>query len=548
MKKLILCLAFALSLLNISAAVPQGYYNSLDGKADGQLKTAIWQLVHKFTLISSYQDLPKYFQKTDVYPNSKRWWDMYSDIPLYAPSFSGLNREHSFPKSWWGGSTTVSAYVDLNHLYPSEASANMAKSNWPLGVVDRSKKMVFENGITTVGVPMPGQGGGAKSVFEPADEYKGDFARTYFYMATCYQDLTWSYTYMVSQNLYPTLNPWAVNLLMEWHRQDPVSQKEIMRNEEVYKVQSNRNPFIDMPELAEYLWGQKKGQPFTPGSVIVPVGDPILTAPTSGMELEFGQVAEGKTASARLFVQGKNITGSVSNFIYGDDASYFTASTDKIPAELACSEDGYWLTVNYKPTKLGLHTANMLFEWGAGSRVVVLRGECLEAPVLTACTALPATNITADSYTANWTAPAGEVIDYFEVTRTRYIGGEPMVEVLLAEDNYLEITDFGGSDSESYSVQSVRLGSKSPMSNVIFVERSGVTGVGNFEPLTVYGFDGMVRFVCSAPQADCRIYDATGRLVLAIPEIAPNDEAILNPGVYFVTTAVHPQPIKLVVR
>ncbi len=85
---------------------------------------------------------------------------MYSDIPLYTNSFSGLNREHSLPKSWWGGSTTTPAYIDLNHLYPSEAAANIAKSNYPLGEV--SGKPTFENGITTVGSPVSGQGGGAR--------------------------------------------------------------------------------------------------------------------------------------------------------------------------------------------------------------------------------------------------------------------------------------------------------------------------------------------------------------------------------------------------
>ncbi len=176
------------------ADVPASYYSSLNGKKDAELKNAIYGIIHNFTRISSYQDLPKYFQTTDVYPESSRWWDMYSDIPLYAPSFSGLNREHSFPKSWWGGSTEVGAYVDLNHLYPSEMKANTAKSNFPLGTVDMSSNVSFDNGICKVGYPVNGQGGGAQKVFEPDDQYKGDFARTYFYMVTCYQDLTWKYT------------------------------------------------------------------------------------------------------------------------------------------------------------------------------------------------------------------------------------------------------------------------------------------------------------------------------------------------------------------
>lgn len=118
----------------------------------------------------------------------------------------------------------------------------------------------FDNGVSKIGYPVSGQGGGAQYVYEPADEYKGDFARTYFYMVTCYQNLTWNSTWMLQQNDYPTLNSWAVNLLLQWHRDDPVSQKEVDRNEVVYGYQNNRNPFIDFPDLAEYIWGNKVGR------------------------------------------------------------------------------------------------------------------------------------------------------------------------------------------------------------------------------------------------------------------------------------------------
>ena len=189
--------------------IPAGYYSGIDGKKGAELKTAVRDAIYNRTEVSNitsfYNALPQCFQRTDVYPESSRWWDMYSDIPYYVPTFSGvLQREHSLPKSWWGGSTTIPAYIDLNHLYPAEAAANQAKLNYPLGTVDMSYTPQFDNGVSKVGYAVTGQGGGAKYVFEPADEYKGDFARTYFYMATCYQDLTWKYTYMLSNNTYPT--------------------------------------------------------------------------------------------------------------------------------------------------------------------------------------------------------------------------------------------------------------------------------------------------------------------------------------------------------
>ncbi len=539
-------LAFA-SFSSMMADAPAGYYSTLNGKSEAELKTAVHNLIRNFTLISSYSALPSYFQKTDVYPNSRRWWDMYSDIPLYAPSFNGLNREHSFPKSWWGGSTSVSAYVDLNHLYPSEMKANSAKSNYPLGEVDMGKAS-FNNGVCYVGPGVRGQGGGAANVFEPNEEYKGDFARTYFYMVTCYQNLKWKYTYMVEQNTYPTLSPWAISLLMKWHREDPVSEKERDRNDEVYKIQGNRNPFIDMPELAEYLWGTKKGEKFTPGGVVVePVGEPELVAPTKGMELQFGQVALGKSYTSQVFVKTKNVK-STDVAIYSGDNSMFVASAKKVDGSKSNADDGYWLPIQYKPTALGEHTSKVVFDWGDGSRAVVLRGECLPVPVLTACTATAPSDIQPDRYTANWTAPSGEVIDYYMVTRTRYVGGNTYEEKLPAENTSLEITGFDESDSEAYYVESVRLETYSPKSNVVFVNHSGITGVEADEPLVVRGYDGFIRFDCAAPQTGCRIFDMSGREVRFIGEIEFNLDVEMPAGVYLITTDRHSTPVKVIVR
>lgn len=551
MKKAFIVLSIMLTaVLGSVAQAPDGYYNSLKGKKDGELKTAIYQLVHNFTKVSSYSDLPQYFMRTDLYPNSMRWWDMYSADFLYAPSFKGLNREHSFPKSWWGGSTTVSAYVDLNHLYPSEAAANMAKSNYPLGTVDRSSKIQFQNGVTTVGYPVAGQGGGAGFVFEPDDEFKGDFARTYFYMVTCYQDLTWKYTYMVSQNLYPTLNSWSANLLMKWHREDPVSEKETLRNEAVYMIQNNRNPFIDHPELAEYLWGNRTGQTFEPGTSSEPAGTPNLITPVQDMSLEFGQVALGKSATAQLFFRGENLRGSLDIVVYGTNSAYFKSASSSIRASLVNAVDGYWLNVTYTPTELGQHTARLLVSEGGieGSRGIELRGECLPEPTLTAPTATAASDITAGSYTANWTVPDNEVVDYWIVTRTRYSGGSSTAEEVIAEESYLVVDDFDLSDSESYSVQSVRLGFRSPMSNVIFVDHAGISGVETDQPLSIMSLEGCLRFQLSQPQTGVRIYDPAGRLLQYIPEVCNNDEVQLPQGIYLVVTDQSHTPLRAIVR
>ena len=543
-----------LSLLVLAAGAraeaPQGYYKSLDGLSEAELKNAVYELIHNFTRVSSYSALPSYFQRTDVYPDSKRWWDMYSDIPLYAPSFTGLNREHSFPKSWWGGSTSVGAYVDLNHLYPSEAAANMAKSNYPLGELAPAEKPKFDNGISKVGYPSTGQGGGCQWVFEPDDEYKGDFARTYFYMATCYQDLTWKYTYMVSQNLYPTLTGWAAKMLIDWHRRDPVSDKEMNRNDVVYSIQNNRNPFIDHPELAEYLWGDKVGQVFKVNDA-PPAGDPELITPTQGMSLDFGQVAVGSTTTSELYFKGQNLTGPLDLVLSGTDRAMFSIPSSSLSASLVNSNDGTRVIVTYKPSSTGLHSARLIISDGGltGSRGIALIGECLPVPTLSACTATAPTDITSTTYRANWTVPSGDVVDYWVISRTRYNRGEAVLEEVLAEAPGTIIEDFDQSESESYAVQSVRLGYRSPMSNVVFVSHSGISGVTTADAtLIVRGFQGLMRFNTPMPHTGVCVYDVSGALMLYLDEVEDNTDIEFPAGIYFVKSNECGTPVKVAVQ
>lgn len=533
----------------ISAAIPAGYYTPLNGKSESELKTAIHNLVYNHTLVSSYNNLPQYFQTTDVYPDgSKRWWDMYSDIPLYAPLFSGLNREHSLPKSWWGGSTSTPAYTDLNHLYPSEAKANMAKSNYPLGIV--SGTPTFDNGIAKVGYPVTGQGGGAEKVFEPSPQYRGDFARTYFYMVCCYQNLHWKYTYMMDNNIYPTLTPWAINLLMEWHRNDPVSQKEIDRNEQVYKYQNNRNPFIDYPDLAEYLWGNKKGLVFNESTAVVPGGEPTLITPVQGMELDFGQCVVGKSVTRYLLFRGENLRGSLSLVLSRNDKAMFSLESSSLSTSRVNTASGYEFKVTYTPTSEGTHTTRLIVSDGgiSGSLGVGFRGEGCPEPVLTAPVALPASDITDNTYRANWEIPEGEVIDYYVVTRTRIKNGTSSTETMVAEENYLDIDDFAESTSEMYTVQSCRLDVLSPVSNSIMVTHAGVEGVEVIEGLGTAYHPGGVRFVCGDSHTNGRVIDMSGREIMQLPVIE-NDMTIELPlGVYIILTDQQRIPLKVYVR
>ena len=277
MKRFLAVAAGILMLFPLSADYKDNYYSPMDGTSRAALKEAAKQSAASHTRLG-YSDLPSYWQYTDIYPElhegSPRWWDMYSsEIYLILSSqtarqsFSahGMQREHSTPKSWWKEGNDVEytpAYTDLWNLYPSDGSANNAKSNYPPGECNEAK-IYFDNGITRVGAPADGQGYGWSRVFEPADEYKGDFARSYFYMATVYDDLRWTGTAIFANEQWPTIIPWAMDVLLAWSRQDPVSQKEIDRNDAVEQQQGNRNPFIDFPELAEYIWGCRTADTFS---------------------------------------------------------------------------------------------------------------------------------------------------------------------------------------------------------------------------------------------------------------------------------------------
>ena len=188
---------------------------------------------------------------------------MYSDhIRYFNPekptaSVAEFDIEHMLPKSWWGGDVNP-AYCDLYHLVPGDYSANRSKSNHAPGIPSDT---TFWNGSFATG---SGAAYGLQKVFCPADEYKGDFARAYFYIATCYGDsLQWIESgepgMAMTNDSWQEFRPWLRDLLLQWHRSDPVSQKELDRAIQVNKIQGNRNPFIDYPELVEYIWGNKQG-------------------------------------------------------------------------------------------------------------------------------------------------------------------------------------------------------------------------------------------------------------------------------------------------
>ena len=545
-----LVLMAALTCLGASAAIPDGYYSSLNGKSGQALKDAIHELAIRHTTLS-YGSLWAYFAETDCRDDdNSKVWDMYSDKTYYfrggTSGVYGMHKEHSMPKSWWGGydeTQGYAGYTDINHLYPSDGDANMAKSNHPLGEVSTAS---FDNGVTKVGSPKTGQGGGSNSVFEPDDRYKGDFARTYFYMACAYQNYTWKYTYMLTNNSWKSLNDWSIDLLCRWARNDAVSDKEVSRNDAVQKHQNNRNPFIDFPELFEYIWGNRQGEVFyVDDTNPQPVydGDPELITPTQGTVLDFGEVAIGKSLDYVLYIKGRGLNNPLSLQLYRYDYEMFNISVTTVSRTAANSAEGYPLTITYTPTALGEHTTRLLISDGGltGSVGVELRARCVPVPTLSTLTALPASGINGTNYTANWQA-ANEQVDYYIITRTVYSNdnNEVTTETFTTgsgqETSYV-FTDRRPGETHTYSVQSYRLGYLSEPSNVITLDASGITGIEADKPLQVLAVDGGILVKCSESVGRASIYNIAGQEVKRIDNLKDDMVIELPRGIYVLKTS-----------
>lgn len=296
------------------AAIPDGYYDGVNGKSTSEsVLDALFDKIKGHTVIS-YDDLEDYYEQIDF--SGDTVWDMYSTCRFTMDEANksqsnvcdAWNKEHSIPQSWFGKSSPMKS--DLFHVYPTDARVNNFRSNYPYGEVAGENGAGFKDNYGGHGLGKLGSNtfsGYSGKVFEPADEYKGDFARTYFYMVARYRDknLNSSEGSAVFTTNKTNLTEFAKNLFMKWHRQDPVSQKEIDRNEAVYGLQKNRNPFIDYPDLAEYIWGDKVGvkidlASMTPtceggGSTPVVVIKYGVTWSVNGEEIQVDSVKENKS-------------------------------------------------------------------------------------------------------------------------------------------------------------------------------------------------------------------------------------------------------------
>lgn len=346
----LLLLALTWTLI-LQAQAPAGYYSAAKGKKAAALKTALCAIIGPHTE-RDYKQLWQDFKTTDVRPDGTIW-DIYSDATAYKPGSSAqgaiyskegdsYNREHSFPKSWFKDAKPM--YTDLFHLYPTDGYVNNRRSNYPYGET-KGERYMSADGFSKLGsCTVPGYTG---IVFEPADEYKGDLARTYFYMATAYDNKIagWK-SDMLSGDKYPAFAQWALTMLLRWAAEDPVSDKERARNEAIYGIQHNRNPYIDYPGLEQYVWGDKSTTAFDPDNYTGGTTTPTEKVAAPTISPEGGVVTEGTTVTLTTTTEGATIHYTLTDAAgkkldENEGASPLTLTLTTLPAKLtACASKG----------------------------------------------------------------------------------------------------------------------------------------------------------------------------------------------------------------
>ncbi|MHA7057617.1 endonuclease [Aquimarina sp. M1] len=262
--------------------VPSGYYDSASGSGF-TLKTQLKNIID-----SDNDGLTPEFQSTDLgyaalyttyvtsdsdfyYENNGTVLDMYTENPIgmevkeythftdQDPGSGGTsegqfyNREHIIPQSVFSQATPQRS--DAHFVVPSDKFVNSERGSFPFGRVENATLTTTNGSKKGTNLDEGYSAGYTSIVFEPIDEFKGDIARMHFYFATRYEDNIAGYSYtMFNGTSDQAFDQTFLNILLAWHNQDPVSTREIDRNNAIFERQNNRNPFIDHPEYVAMIW------------------------------------------------------------------------------------------------------------------------------------------------------------------------------------------------------------------------------------------------------------------------------------------------------
>ncbi|HBG70525.1 MAG: hypothetical protein A2W93_03660 [Bacteroidetes bacterium GWF2_43_63] len=420
MKRLLLLALTLLASQLLFAQIPAGYYDSATGTGDvlrGNLRDIITSGHVKLPYTSTAFDVWDAYSYTDVTTTGGTViWDMYSDIPGGTPAYTFTlytdqcgtasaegdcySREHQMPNSWWGGLDNAAnpQYSDLHHLPPTDQYVNNRKSNYIVAETN-APTYTSSNGSKVGPCALTGFTG---SVFEPINEYKGDFARAYLYLATRYMNYlsVWRNTYTYdSQYIITTTGgnylQWYIDMLVRWHIQDPVSQKEVNRNNAIYynTPQHNRNPYIDHPEYVCLVWTSTVCS--TAPVITNIIQTPLFPSPVNTVSVTADITDDGSISTAVLqwCTDGISFGNSINMNLNG--APNYIVSTS-IPAQVAGTTVTYRIIATDND---GNSTTSAIYSY------TVLKPEPTNHPTAFSCE-----TSTSASITLTWTDAIGTIL------------------------------------------------------------------------------------------------------------------------------------------
>jgi endonuclease I len=353
MKK-IYSLLFLLSFTIGIGQIPSGYYNSATGSGY-TLKTQLYNIIKGHT-DNGYAGLYTTYQSSDIdnfYENDGTILDMYSEKPsgtdpynytsgstqrcgTYSAEGDCYNREHIIPQSVFNEASPMVS--DAHFITPTDGKVNGIRSNYPHGTVASASTTTLNGGK----LGSSSVAGYTGTVFEPINDFKGDIARMYLYFATRYENTVATYSFPMfngtSNQVFTTA---FLNLLLAWNAQDPVSAREVARNNAVYARQNNRNPFIDHPEYVQAIWGSTPTSdtqaPTTPTNLAVTTKTATSislswSASTdnigvSGYDVYMNAVLKTTTTGLTTTITGLTASTSYSFYVKAKDAAGNTSAS-----------------------------------------------------------------------------------------------------------------------------------------------------------------------------------------------------------------------------
>lgn len=327
------------------AQIPSGYYTGTEGLTGYALKSKIHEIISRQVFSYNYSQIGPMYQYTDLdkyYENDNTVLDIYSEKPNAAEAYNydltqnigsasaegqGWNKEHGMPQSTYYGIYPM--YSDMHYLIPADAYINQRRSNYPYAR-NNGESMVYSNGSKLGRSTTPGY---ANTVYEPIDEFKGDVARYLLYFVTRYEGNLNNYNHLLSTSPLDGTEErgyedWYITMLKEWNALDPVSQREIDRNNAIYAIENVRNPFIDHPEWVNVIWDESQDTvvPQTPSNLSVSsVGESFVA-------LSWPPVSDADILGYKVYVNGTFVKNAKTNTVVVDRLLPSTSYTFTVKA------------------------------------------------------------------------------------------------------------------------------------------------------------------------------------------------------------------------